>query len=384
LIVVQLPVSPLTALGHGLVCALARQCDASVFMVLHAALGALLNRLGAGTDLPIGTPVAGRTDDAVDEVVGFFANTLVLRTDTSGNPAFRTLVARAREGDLAAYAHQDLPFERLVELLNPARSMARHPLFQVMLSHQNRPPLELSLGRCRVTQEPVDTGTAKFDLAFEIVEEQGRDGMTLGIEYSTDLFDRATVANMATRYLRVLTAATLAPDCPLGSLELLSDDERHQVLTAWNGHAVATGPTTLVDLFAAQVRRTPDAVALVCGEVSHTFAELDARTDRLARLLASLGAGPERIVALLLPRAADTVTALLAVMRTGAAYLPIDPGYPAGRIEHLLNDARPRLVVTTSALAAALGPAAPGTVLLDDPDVREQLADADRPEGGRG
>ncbi|MGW7056256.1 amino acid adenylation domain-containing protein [Streptomyces sp. NPDC054887] len=360
---------------HRAVRALARRCDASVFMVLHAALGTLLTRLGAGADIPVGTPIAGRSDDAVDDVVGFFANTLVLRTDTSGDPGFRELVARVRETDLAAYAHQDIPFERLVELLNPARSMARHPLFQVMLSHQARPPLDLALGEVAVRQEPVDMGTAKFDLAFEITEEHGRDGMRLGVEYSTDLFDHETVANMATRFLRVLQAVTEHPDRPLGSLELLSADERRQVLVDWKGDLVEAQVATLTELFTRQVERTPDATALVCGDIAYTFAELDRRTARLARLLRDRGVGPERMVALLLPRRADTVVALLAVMRAGGAYVPIDPGYPAGRIEHILRDSAPRLLITTGALAGLAGDGGPETLVLDAPETQALLAD---------
>ncbi|MGW8362704.1 amino acid adenylation domain-containing protein [Streptomyces wedmorensis] len=360
---------------HRAVRALARRCDASVFMVLHAALGTLLTRLGAGSDIPIGTPIAGRGDDAVDEVVGFFANTLVLRTDTSGDPGFRELVARVRETDLAAYAHQDIPFERLVELLNPARSMARHPLFQVMLSHQARPPMELALGEVAVRQEPVDMGTAKFDLAFEITEEHGRDGMRLGVEYSTDLFDHRTVANMATRFLRVLQAVTENPDRPLGSLELLSADERRQVLVDWKGDRVEAPVSTLTELFTRQVERTPDATALVCGDVSYTFAELERRTARLARLLKDRGVGPEGMVAMLLPRRADTVVALLAVMRAGGAYVPIDPGYPAGRIEHILRDSAPRLLITTGALAGLAGDGGPECLILDAAETQALLSD---------
>ncbi|TDB82540.1 amino acid adenylation domain-containing protein [Micromonospora sp. KC721] len=356
---------------HRAVRALARRCDASVFMVLHAALGALLTRLGAGTDIPIGTPIAGRTDDAVDEVVGFFANTLVLRTDTSGDPTFRTLVARVRETDLAAYAHQDVPFERLVEVLNPARSMARHPLFQVMLSHQVRPDLRLRLGECRVVQEKVDTATAKFDLAFEVVEEPGRTGMTVGVEYSTDLFDATTAHSLATGLVRLLAAVTSDPERPVGSLELLSADEYERVLAQGAGPVVDTPRRTLVELFEDQVARTPDAPALVCGDIAYTFAQLDARSAELARLLVEHGAGPDTVVALLLPRTADAVVALLAVLRAGAAYLPIDPAYPPGRIAHVLTDAGPLLTVTTERLAPLAG--AP-VLLLDAPLVQRRLA----------
>ncbi|MFF2025855.1 amino acid adenylation domain-containing protein [Streptomyces sp. NPDC058171] len=380
-------VAEVPAALHRRLRALARRCDASVFMVLHAALGALLTRLGAGTDIPLGTPIAGRGDDAVDQVVGFFANTLVLRTDTSGDPGFRELVARVREVDLAAYAHQDVPFERLVELLNPARSMARHPLFQVMFSHQARPAMDLTFGELGVVQQPLESGTAKFDLAFEVVEEYGREGMRLGVEYSTDLFGAGTVNNVVTRFLRVLEAVTDAPDRSLGSLDLLSVEERRRVLVDWQGDVVAGPATTLVALFARQVSRTPDATALVCGATSYTFAELDRRSARLARLLRGRGVGPEVTVALLLPRTADTVVALLAVMRAGGAYVPIDPAYPSGRIAHVLADARPRLLITTR--GASGRDAVPTTgerpveLLLDAPEVQEALADdGPVPDGG--
>ena len=196
---------------HAALLALARANGASLFMVLQAGLAALLSRLGAGDDIPIGSPVAGRTDTALDGLVGFFVNTLVLRTDTSGHPTFRELLARVRAGNLAAYGHQDLPFERLVEVLNPARSLSHHPLFQVMLAFQNDAQVSLELPGLRTAFEDVAVASAKFDLSFALAEERAADGSPAGIagvlEYAADLFDEATVAAIAARLERLLAAA---------------------------------------------------------------------------------------------------------------------------------------------------------------------------------
>ncbi|MGJ7538639.1 MULTISPECIES: condensation domain-containing protein, partial [unclassified Variovorax] len=210
---------------HHKLTALAREGQASMFMVLQAALAALLTRLGAGTDIPLGSPIAGRTDEALDDLVGFFLNTLVLRTDTSGNPSFRELLSRVRETNLAAYAHQDLPFERLVEVLNPVRSMARHPLFQIMLVLQNNDRASFQLPGLQVSAEPLGLHTAKFDLSFALREQRGSDGSPQGIvgqvEFATDLFDRASVQAIVARLQRVLAAIAADPAQPIGAIEIL-------------------------------------------------------------------------------------------------------------------------------------------------------------------
>ncbi len=329
---------------------LAHGSDASTFMVLQASLAALLTRLGAGTDIPLGTPVAGRTDHALDELAGFFVNTLVLRTDTGGDPTFRELLARVREASLAAYAHQDLPFEHLVELLNPARSLSRHPLFQVMLAvyHSTGGPERL-LG---LESSYVDTGLrqAKFDLSFDLVETP--DGIEADLEYSVDLFDEATARTLTERLVRLMTAVVASPDAPLSSLDVLSQVERKQILDWSAGERLALGTATVVDQLAVQVAATPSAVALSDASRSVTFAEFDARTDRIARWLTAAGAGPERIVALVLPRSADVVEAIFGVFKAGAAYLPIDPDQPADRIAGVLADSGASLVLTTGSLAS--------------------------------
>ena len=222
---------------------LAREAGASLFMVLQAGLAALLTRLGAGTDIPIGSPIAGRTDSALDDLVGFFVNTLVLRTDTSGDPSFRDLVGRVRAGNLAAYGHQDLPFERLVEVLNPSRSLARHPLFQVVLTLQNNAAVSIDLAELSASVEGVATSSAKFDLTLSLGEERAADGSAAGIygmlEYATDLFDRASVEALGARLIRLLEASVAQPDCAIGRLDILDAAERQTLLCDWNDTARA-------------------------------------------------------------------------------------------------------------------------------------------------
>ncbi|HEX9571575.1 MAG TPA: condensation domain-containing protein, partial [Burkholderiales bacterium] len=228
---------------------LARAEGASLFMVLQAGLAALLTRLGGGGDIAIGSPIAGRTDSALDDLVGFFVNTLVLRTDTSGNPSFRGLIGRVRASNLAAYGQQELPFERLVEVLNPARSLSRHPLFQVMLAFQNQAAVELDLPGLRARFEPVATASAKFDLSVSLAERRAGDGSPAGIEgvveYATDLFDRGSVAGLAERLVRLLTAAVDEPGRPIGSLDILAPAERERILRGWNDTAHALPCATL-------------------------------------------------------------------------------------------------------------------------------------------
>ncbi|MEV7323447.1 amino acid adenylation domain-containing protein [Streptomyces sp. NPDC093970] len=330
---------------------LAREHGVTMFMVLQAGLAALLHRHGAGTDIPIGTPVAGRLDDSLDDLAGYFANTLVLRTDLSGRPAFTDLLARVRTANLAAYAHQDTPFEKLVEELNPPRSLTRHPLFQVMLAVNNTSAATPGIPHLDAAFEPTeDGGTAKFDLLLGLGETHDAQGAPAGIgghlEYAADLFDEATARRLAAALVRLLGEAAARPDLPVGTLDLLGPDERHRLVHEVNATTRPVPDATVADLFAAQVRRTPDAVALVHGGLELTYAELDARADRLARRLAAAGAGPETLVALALPRSADFWTAALAVLRTGAAYLPLDPGHPRRRLEAIVAEAAPRLAVT--------------------------------------
>ncbi|MQY09519.1 non-ribosomal peptide synthetase [Actinomadura macrotermitis] len=336
---------------HAGLLTLARESGASLFMVMQAAYAALLTRLGAGTDIPIGSPIAGRTDEALDDLVGMFVNMLVLRTDTSGDPTFRDLIARVKETDLAAYAHQDLPFERLVEVVNPARSMARHPLFQVVLSFQNNPEAKLELDGLSGGAEPLGSGVAKYDLSLYLEERQGGNGAPAGIEagleYALDLFDADTARSIADRFERLVRELVDAPDAPIGTADILDRAERRTLLRKWaGGSAVGKAErTTIPALFEAQAAARPDAPAVTFEDRTLTYGEVNERANRLARHLVAQGAGPERFVALALPRSAELVVAILAVLKTGAAYVPIDPDYPADRIAYMLDDAKPVLTV---------------------------------------
>ncbi|MEX3106148.1 non-ribosomal peptide synthetase [Streptomyces sp. ST1015] len=324
---------------------LCRRTGSSMFMVLQAALAALFTRLGAGTDIPVGSPIAGRTDQELDELVGCFVNTLVLRTDTSGDPTFSELLGRVRENALAAYTHQDMPFDNLVEALNPARTLSYNPLFQTILALQNVPLGEFDLPGLHVSTVPMPLRTAKFDLVLNLRERHrpdgGPGGITGAVEYATDLFDPDTVETLVARWTRLLEAVVADPDTPVTHIDVLTDDERARLL---NAPADDTG-FVIPKAFEARAALAPDAVAVTAGDVTLTYGELDRRANRFAHLLRERGVGPEQIVALVLPRSPELVVAVLGVLKAGAAYLPVDPEYPRSRIEFMLADARPALIV---------------------------------------
>src|ERR1700678_786221 len=286
---------------HAALGGLARAQQATIFMTVHAGLAALLSRMGAGTDIPLGGPVAGRTDEAMHDLVGFFVNTIVLRADLSGDPGFGELLGRVRETVLSAQARQDVPFERLVEVLNPVRSPARHPLFQVMIADQDVAAAGWELPGLAVRDEPVPVGTAKFDLTLGFAQDHDPGGAPAGISatfgYSPDLFDRVTVQALAGRLSGLLRQAVADPGRPLSSLDVLTAGERRE-LTEWGRATRQLPELTLPELFQAQVARTPGAVAVSCGDLTLSYAELNRRANRLARYLVSLGAGPERFVAI--------------------------------------------------------------------------------------
>ncbi|MFK4156070.1 amino acid adenylation domain-containing protein [Streptomyces fungicidicus] len=372
---------------HAGVVELARSSGVSVFMVVQAALAALLTRLGAGTDIPLGAPVAGRTDPALDDLVGFFVNTLVLRTDTSGDPTFRELLERVRETDLAAYAHQDLPFERLVEELNPERSLARHPLFQVLLTLENVPRAELLLGGGTGAALPITSDVARFDLAVSVREGLAEDGspgeIAVGYEYSADLFDHDLVEQVARWLERLVRAVTSDPGIRIGSVGLLSPEERDLALggaTAGTDGVSVLDETPLPVRFERQASVTPDALAVLSDGGQLTYRELNDRANRLARLLIRRGATPESFIALVMERSCDALVALMAVFKTGAACLPIDPAHPKERVALIVQDARPSVVITTEAMAHLLpsapgeGRTAPALVVQDRPDDMAQIA----------
>ncbi|MEU2250578.1 amino acid adenylation domain-containing protein [Streptomyces sp. NPDC019224] len=337
---------------------LATARGASMFMVLQAGLAALLTRLGAGTDIPIGSPIAGRTDQALDELVGFFVNTLVLRTDTGGDPGFAELLGRVRQKALTAYDHQDVPFEYLVEVANPVRSLAHHPLFQVMLALQNAPLGDFTLPGLETGHLEAPTGTSRVDLTFSLAEQFRPDGAAAGlvgaVEYATDLFDASTVELLFERWARLLRAAVTEPDRPISRIDLLSDAERHRLLHEFNDTAAELPADAVPALFARQVRTTPDAVAVVADGTELTYAELDLRADRLAGALIRQGVRPETPVAVMLDRSADLVVAILAVIKAGGAYVPLDPRFPSSRIDMILRESGAALVLTREVLTALL------------------------------
>ncbi|WP_156763638.1 non-ribosomal peptide synthetase, partial [Mycobacterium scrofulaceum] len=346
---------------------LARRHNATGFMVVQTALAVLLAKISANPDVAVGFPIAGRRDPALDDLVGFFVNTLVLRVDVAGDPTFTDLLAQVRQRSLAAYEHQDVPFEVLVERLNPTRSLTHHPLVQVMLAWQNfagqggGPVGGLTLGDVEITPIPVDTQTARMDLTFSLAERWSDAGEPAGIggtvEFRTDVFDADSIEALVGRLRRVLTAMTVDPTRALSTLDLL-DAAEHARLDQIGNRAALTGPAaapvSVPQLFAAQVARTPKAVALVCDGRSMTYQELDAAAERLARVLAGRGAGPGQFVALLFSRSAEAIVAILAVLKSGAAYLPIDPALPEARIGFVLSDAAPMAVLTTADLADRL------------------------------
>ncbi|OLF14223.1 hypothetical protein BLA60_03540 [Actinophytocola xinjiangensis] len=316
----------------------------TVFMVVQAAVAALLGKLGAGTDIPLGSPVAGRTDPALDDLVGFFVNTLVLRADLSGDPTFAELLGRTRRTTLDAFAHADVPFERLVDHLAPTRSTSRHPLFQVVATHRLVDDTDLGLPGLRTTEIDPGLVSAKFDLTFTVRETRGDPGLTLTVVYARDLYDDPTAVDLLDRLAGLLTAFCAAPDTRLSGVEIRTTAERNRI-AGWNDTARDVPPAGLAQLFERQAAARPDALALADGDRRYTFAEVDTAANRLAHRLIDAGVAPENLVALALRRGADLVVALLAVAKAGAAYLPVDPDLPETRIRHVLDDARPVLAV---------------------------------------
>ncbi|GAA4974005.1 amino acid adenylation domain-containing protein [Pseudonocardia tropica] len=351
---------------------------ATPFMVVQAAVALLLERHGAGTDVPLGTPVAGRTDPALDDLVGFFVNTLVLRTDVSGDPTFAELVARVRGTDLAAFAHADVPFDRVVDAVGHERSLARNPLFGVMLSFQSAAVGEagapVGLAGVGTRARHADTDVAQFDLTVALLDEGGP-VLRAALEYSRDLFDAATVRALGDRFTRLLGAAVAAPESRVGALPLLDDDEHARLAVAERGLPLPDAPpSTFPGLVLGYAATTPDAVAVEHGTTTLTYAGLADRVHRLARVLADRGVGRERAVAVALPRSVDWLVAALAVQQAGGVYVPLDPGHPPARIAGVLGDAAPLLGITRG---DAPRPDTVPWLRLDDPAVVAEVAAAD-------
>ena len=368
--------------------ALAQGEGATLFMVLLAAFDAFLHRLTRQEDLVLGSPIANRNQVGIEGLVGLFVNTLVLRTDLGGNPSFRTLLGRVRETTLGAYAHQDLPFEKLVEELAPERSLSHAPLFQVLLALQNAPTAAAELPG--LTLEPLEGegGTAKFDLSLELFEDGL--GLSGGIEYSTDLFDGATAARWANHLERLLEEVVADPDVRLSSLDLLSLAERHQILGEWNDTRAGFPETTqLHQFFEAVVERSPEAVAAVCAGRELTYGELEARSNRLAHLLREVGIERGAAVGVWVERSFDLLTAVLGILKAGGYYVALDDAWPAGRVESILastgavaivagsrvlpavEEMRWRLPALSDVVCPGIAEAAPPVESLDPESVRE-------------
>ncbi|WP_330252182.1 amino acid adenylation domain-containing protein [Nocardia sp. NBC_00565] len=341
-----------TALEH-----IARGHNSTLFMVVHAAFAVLLARLSGTRDIAIGTPVAGRGAAALDDLIGMFVNTLVLRGDIDPTLSFDELLREFRRGDVAAFGHADVPFERLVELLDPVRSMSRHPLFQVLLTFQNMAPTALELPGLAVSGLDLGVTQSKFDLELTVVPNADKGvagGMAASFTYATDLFDETTVASFAARLTRILAAVVADPHRAVGQIELLTATERQRMLVDWNDTAHQVAPELLLDGYRRAAVRYPDAVAVAFEGTELTYREFDARVNRLARLLIQAGVGAESLVGLAVRRSVELVVGMYAIITAGGAYLPLDPDHPADRIAHILDTARPVCVLTTMSDAVAV------------------------------
>ncbi|MFI7666688.1 amino acid adenylation domain-containing protein [Nocardia sp. NPDC049526] len=355
---------------HGAIIEFATANNVSVFMVVHAALAVLLARLGGTDDVVIGTPVAGRGEEALDELVGMFVNTLALRTPVDPGTGFRQFLATVRSADLDAFGNTDVPFERLVQVLNPTRSTAHHPIFQVSLSLQNFVEPVLELPGLRFEVEDFDRGASQFDLTLDLRERftaDGPDGVEGVLTYARDLFDEATVATFVDRWRRVLAAIVSDIDIRLADIDILAESERTELVPVRG--TVTAGTTTLAQTLAASATSYPDRPALVADGRTTTYRELDATSNQLARLLLEAGTGTETVVALGLPRSAELLIGMWAAAKAGAAFLPVDPKHPVDRIDHMLTDSGARVGLTLAAYRPLL-PDSTEWLVLDDAEFR--------------
>jgi amino acid adenylation domain-containing protein len=332
--------------------ALGRSEGATLYMVMLSAFQLLLSRYSGSEDVVVGSPIAGRTRREVEELIGFFANTLVLRTDLGGNPTFRELLGRVREGTLGAYEHQEVPFERLVAELQPERSLGHAPIFQVMFALQNADRSGFGLAELRMEAVAAEVETTRFDLGLTVVPHEG--GIRGALEYSTDLFDRSTVRRMLGHLEQVLEQVAEDADVRLSKLDLLSAEERGLVVDAWNRTERGSFDAPAHLLFAEWARRAPDAVALLDGPEAVTYGALERRAAMLARHLRELGVGPETPVGLCMERTPELLVGVLGIWKAGGAYVPLDPSYPAERLGWIIADAAVPVVVATGRTAGVL------------------------------
>src|SRR5712692_201968 len=343
---------------------LARSEDATLFMTLLAAFQAFLSRYTGQEDIPVGSPIAGRTQVETEGLIGFFVNTLVLRGDLSGDPTFRQLLARVRETALEAYAHQDVPFEKLVEELHPARSLGHTPLFQVLFQLIPAGRIGSELSDLKTETFRLEGGIAKFDLSLRTVVRPDR--ISCVFEYKTDLFDAETIRRMLEHWKTFLAGIVADPARRVSEIPLLSDEERRMILVEWNATATSyPREKSIGESFESQVASTPDAVALIFGKEQLTYAELNRRANRLARSLRDRGIGPEVPVGVFLERSFEMVVGILAILKAGGAYVPLDSSYPKERLAFLIADTGMPLVLTASRLAERLPDPGPMRLCLD-------------------
>ena len=371
--------------------AVAAAHNATASMVLQAVMAVVLHRAGAGEDVVMGTPIAGRLDAALDDLVGFFVNTWVLRVGVNSGQRFSEVLQRVRQKALDAYGNQDVPFELLVEQLNPVRSAAHHPLFQVAMAFQNNVRPEVAIDGVGVEPLAADTRTAKFDLDFQLGEVPAEDPgapMAAGVvTYATDLFDRASIERLVTWFGRVIEAVVVDASVVVGEVSLLDRGERDLVLSGWSGVGVGAPVGVAPQLLAAAVAADPDAVAVLDGGRELSYRELDAWSTRLARVLIEAGVGPERAVGVAMDRCVELVLAWWAVVKAGGVYVPVDRAHPVERIATML-DAVGAVCVLTCGADTVAGAGARPVLRLDGLDVSgrcaDPITDADRLRGAGG
>ncbi|MFN6517350.1 MAG: non-ribosomal peptide synthetase, partial [Nostoc sp. CreGUA01] len=328
---------------------LSQQQGSTLFMTLLAAFQTLLWRYTGLEDIVVGSPIANRNRTEIEGLIGFFINTLVLRTNLAGNPSFEELLKRVREVALGAYAHQDLPFELLVERLQPERDLSHTPLFQVMFVLQNAPMSALELPGLTLSSVESDSGTANFDLTLFIIETES--GLVGSLTYSTDLFEETSIHRMVKHLQTLLEGIVTNPQQRLSQLPLLTESEKHQLLVEWNDTQVEYSQQQCIhELFEAQVERTPDAIAVVFEDEQLTYWELNARANQLAHYLQQLGVKPEVLVGICVERSLSMVIGLLAILKAGGAYVPLDPNYPKERLAFILGDAQAPVLLTQTSL----------------------------------
>ena len=342
---------------------LSRREGVTTFMMMLAAFDVLLARYTGQEDVVVGSPILGRNREEIERLIGCFVNTLVLRADLSGNPSFSELLRRVREVALEAYAHQELPFEKLVEELEPERNLSHSPLFQVMFALRHASRVKIRLPGLTLDQMPTETSTSKFDLSLFVSEEA--DGLKCTVEYNTDLFLETTIDRLLRHYQRILEGVVAKPEERISELPLLTQAESELLVVEWNDTRDEVPTETIDELFESQVERTPNVVAVKCGDLQMTYRELNSRANQLAHHLRHLGIGPETRVGICVERSLDMIVGLIGILKAGGAYVPLEPEYPSERISFILEDSQVRLLLTQQRFTRSLPESHVQTICLD-------------------